>query len=140
MKKVFLSALIIIFFAQVISAQAEDSLINKSPQALHDFYIQKRNTNRTWGWITLSSGVIMLASGTAIAYEHLFDEGNQGAGLALAGIVSTLVSIPLFISAGKNKRKAKLALSGGKIGFGNDYNSSNYLSISFVTKLNTRKN
>jgi hypothetical protein len=38
--------------------------------------------------------------------NHLFDNNNEGQATMIAGLSLAVASIPFFISAGKNKRKA----------------------------------
>ena len=66
-----------------------------------DEYLQKSKKQRTTGYVVLVSGVILNVSG-AIAYQ----KGNAGIILFGAGLLADVASLPFFISAGINKRKA----------------------------------
>ncbi len=75
-----------------------------------DFYIQKSKNQNTAGWILLVSGTVMTVGGL-IAFDKSWDKPSYTATdiygfITLAGVVADLISIPLFISAGVNKRKA----------------------------------
>lgn len=76
-------------------------------------YLQKSKNQRTIGWVMLGGGVAMaVAGGTMFSNNfHLFSSANDseaqaGGILFLTGIGCSLGSIPLFISAANNARKA----------------------------------
>ncbi len=66
-----------------------------------DYYLQRSKSQKISGFIFLGIGVTTLA---------LLSKGDTDfdilPALAIGGIAATVVSIPLFISSGKNKRKA----------------------------------
>ena len=64
-------------------------------------YGLKSKKQRTTGFKLLVSGVVLNVAGS-IAYQ----KGNAGIILFGAGLVADVASIPFFISAGMNKRKA----------------------------------
>lgn len=75
-----------------------------------DFYLQKNKNQNTAGWVLLLSGTAMTVGG-GIAFGNSWGTYSYTATdiygfIMLAGVVADLVSIPLFISAGVNKRKA----------------------------------
>jgi hypothetical protein len=85
-----------------------------------DYYLQKSKSQKTTAWIFIGAGAAAVIAGTIVAAtleeEDNFDEGINklatGGYLMAAGGVSCLISIPFFVSSGKNKRRA-LALSSG---------------------------
>ncbi len=128
-----------LFLTQVVSAQNPGTTVSRSPQELYDYYSHKRTTNNTVGWILLVSGVAMQAGGLASAASQPWViwgtppagyNKNKGASLFIAGLGTALLSIPFFISAHRNKIKARLALERRSVSFDNRilYNS-NYTAI-----------
>jgi hypothetical protein len=121
MKKIITLFIVALFSMQLVSAQKTDTSIYHSPQDLHNFYWQKHKTNHIIGWCCLGGGTAMLISGIAIKVRNgLLSNNSQGQWLTYLGFGSTLASIPFFISSGKNKRKARLALKAQSISFGNN--------------------
>jgi hypothetical protein len=110
-----------VLFFQISEAQVIDNKIAKPPQELYDFHTLKQKRNKTTAWILVGSGLLMTMSGLVInsADEAVgaatlgladIEEVHKGDWLIYAGGVTTLASIPFFISAGKHKRKASLSL------------------------------
>ncbi|MEP6711099.1 MAG: hypothetical protein ABJA37_01725 [Ferruginibacter sp.] len=94
--------LAIICIALLFTATVSFCQETKPSQALtKQEYLQKSKSQKTAAWILLGSGVALFA---------VASPGNASfsttAVLAVGGIVATLSSIPLFIAAGRNKRKA----------------------------------
>ncbi|TJY34668.1 hypothetical protein [Pontimicrobium aquaticum] len=123
------------FISQVVSQEIPKNS-QKASQELYDFHIRKKKANKLAGWITLVGGVAMIVGGYGINMSGGIVDGdstnnNKGLWLSYLGGATTLASIPLFISAGKHKKKAKLQLQQGAIGL---YDNVNYsgLSISFT--------
>ena len=85
-------------------------------------YLKKSKNQKTASWILLGGGAVLLIVSAVIpkgeeqwdTYYLMPVKGNKNDGikaaLGLTGAVSMLVSIPLFIASGKNKRRA-LAVS-----------------------------
>jgi hypothetical protein len=92
-----------------------------SPGSIMQPDLKKSKNQKTAAWILLGSGTTLIIIGGALAL-HDFGEGlgnifnpnpqptrdnSTAAGLlAITGVASMLSSIPLFISASKNKHKA----------------------------------
>ena len=76
---------------------------------------KKGNSQRVAGCILLGAGaittIIGVANATSNFWENIIEGENRsnGQGATIAGLVMMVGSIPLFISAGKNKR-ASLAV------------------------------
>jgi len=66
-----------------------------------EYYLQKSKSQKTVGFILLGVGATTLA--ILSKGETDFDVLPV---LAIGGLAATVISVPLFISAGKNKRKA----------------------------------
>lgn len=79
------------------------------------FYRQKRNTYNTIGWVCLGTGSLLAVSGFVVNVGETFNHGNssKGEAVAIAGELVALASIPFFISAHHNKKKAMLYLNKG---------------------------
>ncbi|MES2811355.1 MAG: hypothetical protein V4670_02690 [Bacteroidota bacterium] len=75
-----------------------------------EYYLQKRRTNITTGWICIGLGVAGIAGGLALDLQNnLLNSGsydNSGLTLSYIGGGLVLTSIPLFAAANKNKKKA----------------------------------
>jgi len=79
--------------------------------------------------------------GTAVGTAGLLDwdssELATGTGMMLAGMVGAAVSIPLFIIAGSNKRKARLSFENVQNKVGNiRFDNSNIFVVSLKIPLN----
>ena len=124
---------VLMFSTSLAQGQEIDNSSNKTPQEMHDMFMKKHKTNKLVGWIMVGSGVVMIVSGIGINLSEGWGEGNQNKGLGLSylGGAITLTSIPFFISAGSNKRKARLALKGGTVGIGM-FDKTNHLSVSIT--------
>ncbi len=142
MKQFLITILVLLFTFQTTNCQVIELVPNSSPQVSYDYYMLKQKQNKTAAWIFLGGGVAVTVVGAAIGSNaaeknplgtlSLRDEGAKaGILLIVIGGASTLASIPFFISAGSNKRKAMLALKGVQNSAGNiKFDNSNYLSVS----------
>ena len=122
------------FVVQLVMGQHIDTAMNKSPQRLHDMYMQNRKTNAIIGWVMLGAGIGMTLGGIAKYYNT--SESNNGKSIAYLGGALTFGSIPFFISAGNNKRKARLALKGESVIIGNEkHYKFNYTALALQIQL-----
>ena len=100
----------ILFTYNSVYSQEIDSITSQSKEEMYDFHFEKHKKQKKTGLILLGSGLVASGAGLLIAANsNIFsDDGGfgTGAGLVLAGSVTTLVSIPYLISSGSNKRKA----------------------------------
>lgn len=114
MKKTFLLLSFGLLTMPFVFGQKLDDSLSASPEELHDMFMKKRKVNNIVGWTMVGTGITMILGGFATNVSTGWGEGNQDNGLWLSylGGASTIVSIPLFISAAGNKRKAKFALKG----------------------------
>jgi hypothetical protein len=94
-----------------IRAQSIDTLPTGSQQQYLK-YMKKRSTHKTIGWLFLGTGAALAGGFFLINNANGWNGTPKGDGMFEAGIASTALSIPFFIIAGENKRKAKLALPG----------------------------
>lgn len=122
-------------FMNLALGQQIPSNSNQTPQELYDFHISKKKANNLSGWLALGSGTAMIIGGLGWNLSGGLVDGDstnnsKGLWLSYLGGATTLASIPLFISAGKHKKKAKIQLQQDAIGLNNNINYSG-LSVSF---------
>ena len=94
------------------------SFAGYSQSEKHDFskehYLQKSKNQRTAGWVLLGAGAGIGLIGAIVSAEALTEDwffgdskkSDTGLILGAVGAASSLASIPFFISASKNSRKA----------------------------------
>ena len=131
MRTIFFTLLFLICFSNQISGQVMTDTKNQTPQELYDFHLSKHKTNKLAAWITLGGGLSMVVAGFGINTSGGIVDGdstnnNKGLWLSYLGGATTLTSIPLFIAAGKHKKKTRIQLQNGAIGL----NNTNYTGIS----------
>jgi hypothetical protein len=75
-----------------------------------EYYLQKKRTNATAAWVLLGLGVGGIAGGIALDFSDNFmnsgSYNNTGLTLSYIGGGMAFSSIPLFVAAHKNKKKA----------------------------------
>ena len=143
MKKL-LATTTFIFVSYSVFSQVTLTPTTKSQQESHDFYMRKSRNNKTVGWVLAGTGSALAIGGIIASAKEVTenvlnfetklsdtDDILLGAGLACA-----VASVPFFISAGKNKKKAKIALSTQPVTLGyyrtqNKFYTSAGLSFSF---------
>ena len=141
MKKTILFLYLILLTAQLVMSQNTDSIVNNTPQSRHDMYLEKSKSNKAVGWLLLGAGIGITAAsaGSNLSEGLISNNPDKGKGLAIFGAITTIASIPFFISGSSNKRKAKLALKGESVMIGKrvltDYR---YTSLSLLLPLTFR--
>jgi hypothetical protein len=122
MKKIILLIAVLSFVVNTFSQDTIRQAFSK------EYYLKKSKNQKTIAWVLLGTGttlaIIGLVAGTnEVAnsyYPFLTDEeassiGTDGA-LLVIGAAIDVASIPFFISAGKNKRRAaEVAISNQKM-------------------------
>ena len=123
MKKVLPIVLGLIFSFQISQGQVKQAT-NEVNQLQYDFLMSKHKKQKTGGLIFLVGGVASMAAGfvtnrNANKNSDGYDLSSvaTGAGFIAVGVISTIISIPLLISSGKNKRKAEAFIASENIGF-----------------------
>jgi hypothetical protein len=115
MKTTIITIIILFFNLSSTHGQLIEPAPDSSPQEFYDYYMIKNQKNKRAAWICLGGGAGLFVIGTAVGTAGLLDwdssQMGAGTGMMLAGIVGAAVSVPLFISAGSNKRKARLHFS-----------------------------
>lgn len=99
MKKIILLSMVM---ALAISSFSQKPVLTKEE------YLKKSKNQKVTARIMLGGGASLILLGNLIGNreESSFDEAGSGFIIAAIGGASMLGSIPLFIAAGKNKRKA----------------------------------
>jgi hypothetical protein len=73
-----------------------------------EYYLKKSKRQKNTAWIILGTGIALVGTGIAIA-SHQRDAESGAVALVLVsgpGLVTSLVSIPFFITSDRSKRKA----------------------------------
>ncbi len=130
-KQIAIVLCFLMFTPLLVQGQEIDNSYNKLPHELNYMYLKKNKKQKTAAWILLGSGVALFTGGFILAKteEEGMDWGVPSAGassLLIIGSLSTLVSIPFFISAESNKRKAELALKKETVSIGVFEKTNNY--------------
>lgn len=85
-----------------------------NPRAVRAEYLEKRLKQKTAAWILFGGGLVMAVTGFGINYGQPLigssTDNDKGMGLFVVGVVCTVVSVPLFIAAHKNKKRAAAIL------------------------------
>jgi hypothetical protein len=104
MKKIIVT---LILLTVVFSTFGQRLALQQQPK---EFYLEKSKKQKTAGFILLGVGTAMVIGGAAAFNSSWDSESNSSTDfygfVMLAGVVADITSIPLFISAGINKRKA----------------------------------
>ena len=116
MKKIIFSLTLLLFVARCFSQTTS------SPKLSKDYYLQKSKTQKTIGWVLLAGGTAMVVGGAISEPKakpsSLSDAYNFNASdiIILIGTGVDIISIPFFISAHKNKKRAaSVAIANQKI-------------------------
>lgn len=114
MKKVITLLALLIISMNLYSQKTTELMSSK------DYYLQKSKNQFTTGWVLLGTGTTMAVVGV-IGFDKnfvIFGEGGNAKKadtygyIMLAGLVMDIVSIPVLISASKNKKKsARIVIS-----------------------------
>ncbi len=132
--------ILILFFLsyQFVSAQIAYHSSSRFPGAVYDFYNWKNKTNNTTGWLLLMPGTTMTtvkglvnSNNSRDIFNYQFNPKKRS-GFGFIGTVMALTSIPFFISAGNNRKKAFLSLKREKVEAGNSGSGNfHYVAIDF---------
>lgn len=122
MKKIIFSLTLLLFVAHVFSQIPTDTTYSK------DYYLKKNKNEKIFGWIMAGGGLGAVIAGVStfkIHYNISFsgrpsqdnqDNNSSSITLIVTGLGAMLGSIPVFVSAHHNKKKAaSLAISNQNI-------------------------
>ena len=117
-------------------------LVGQTKEFSKDYFLQKSKKQKTAAWILLGGGTAMAAGGFTI-FDSSWDSGSDSttdiAGvIGTVGFLTSLASIPYFISAGKNKKTAMSITFNYKPGYLSNDNlaeTQSYQTMSLKIKL-----
>lgn len=102
--------------------------VRKYPSKDYEHYMKKSKNLKTAGWILLGGGVSVGIAGLVIGIKNLTLWGKPsteemiGGTMFFVGAAADVASVPVFISAGSNKRKAmRLGVTTEAVSFNNKY-------------------
>lgn len=97
--------LVFVFAAFIVNASCQTPEISTLTK---EDYLRKSKKQKVAAWVSLGAGIGMFIGGIAINLNGDWVEANKNKGLWLSyiGGATTLVSIPFFIFAHKNKKRA----------------------------------
>src|SRR5215471_11961609 len=98
MKKI-IAPLLLLTIAMNTFCQQIDSSLTKTD------YLRKSKNQKIAAYVFLGSGAVLVVGAGFWFSQDIYAAGP--ANLALAGVVAMATSVPLFISAGNNKKKAR---------------------------------
>lgn len=99
---------------QFSSGQELETSSYESKQEMYEYYSSNQRKLKKTGFILLGAGVASMAVGYTVAVNSSLDDFEPGMLLTTVGYMSVTASIPLFIIAGSNKRKAKALVQMGR--------------------------
>jgi hypothetical protein len=111
MRKKAVLLIIVILSIFAVHAQRLDTLSSGSQQQ-YQRYLKNRSTNKTIGWVLLGTGAALFTTAYLMNVSNGWNGTPIGEGILEVGVTSATLSIPFFVLAGENKRKARLALNG----------------------------
>lgn len=92
-----------------LSVSLSTSYCQEDPAKYED-YIQKSKRQKTTAWILLGAGVAMITTGLLLQSNdndlNNLTQDITGIGIGGAGIVCTVISVPVFLASTRNNHKA----------------------------------
>jgi hypothetical protein len=116
-----------LFVGQLKTPQVAFTEDSTKPKKDADYYIAKSNDQRTTAWVLLGGGALCTGIGVLIFPKDYGIFGNSSETeskatlsvvLSIVGFAAMISSIPVFVTAAKNKRKAMLLINNQKTGLG----------------------
>ena len=101
----------LLFYEYGYAQKIKDSLRNLNDYDLGTYYLKQSKQQKTIACILLGVGITFTIVGGNQVANNLFTESHSGEALMVAGLLSTVASIPVAFSAAKNRRRAKILLS-----------------------------
>ena len=142
MKKLLLTVCSCLLILHFVNGQLIERTKVASTQQPTNKYIEKYKTYKTIGWVFLGSGIGLIA-GSGIVVATWAKQGYNGTSpvtaealLLIVGPAAALSSIPFFILAKNNKKKARLSLKEEAVMLGNKLQfRSNYTALALTIPL-----
>ena len=100
MKKIIICGVLLAMATVTFSQQIKPS----KPVTRAD-YLKKSKDQKTGALVLLIGGSAVVVTGILLSNQASFDNLGTTAGIAMAGGLAVLGSIPLFLASGRNKRK-----------------------------------
>lgn len=102
MKKIILCMVVLMLSVSTFSQQT-----TSSQKMTKEDYLMKSKRQKTAGWVLLGGGAALILAGDLIGNSNEASFGDAGTGIIMAGlgVISMIVSIPVFLAATKNKRR-----------------------------------
>lgn len=135
MKKIMFICIVILLAAIQTNAQKLDKTVNtKKTDA--NYLLKKSDSQKTGAFILLGLGAGLMVIGNNIATNGRSDDIISGLGVIISGGALVIASIPIFISSGKNKRRANRMHKDETIFFNPELNTKkNLISIGLIINL-----
>ena len=116
MKKILLALILVLIVIKSFSQEPA------SPSLSKEDYLKKSQQQKKTAWILLATGTAMAVGGIIVVNNTFSLESNSAtdiaAVVALAGIITDLVSIGFFVGSSNSKqRAARIAISNQHISF-----------------------
>jgi hypothetical protein len=126
---------ILLLFLSLFLLLETFSQVTNSTAGSKDYYLQNRKNQKITAVVLLGTGIGMTIGGVGInssqPYIGSSSDNAKGLWLCYIGVASTLTSIPFFISAHKNKKRAaSVAISTRKFYY---FLQNNFASIAQPT-------
>lgn len=99
------------FFLLALNAYSQES--KPDLQLTSEQYLEKSKNQQSTAWLLLGVGTAAGIGGTVITFSEgiLSDAASGGAALFMLGLTLDIISIPVFIAANKNKKRAMEAVT-----------------------------
>jgi cytosine/uracil/thiamine/allantoin permease len=101
----------------ILAIQGSSQEITPDLQLTSEQYLKKSKNQKTTAWVLLGAGTTAIVGGVAVSSVNPDDLTRalntvfNGAPLMLLGLTLDVISIPVFIAADKNKKKAMEAVT-----------------------------
>lgn len=138
MRKSFILLIIIVLFSFHSFGQKPEkrSGYKFSPQEEAELLQFRSKQQKIKGLVALASGPLITATGIYIHNQSSNKTANDlGSIVTAAGIITTLSSIPFFISSGRLKRQAQILLKNESVSFYRVSNNSGLVCLSISISL-----
>jgi hypothetical protein len=101
------SLLTVLFLSVITTVFSQQQIRNK------DYYLQKSRNQKNAGLITLGGGTALVIAGFLVGNsgsdDTELDNAMAGGIMVVTGAAAIVISIPLIIASGRNKRRAEKA-------------------------------
>jgi FtsH-binding integral membrane protein len=135
----YLFIVLTFFVLQTVKGQTPESIDN-TPKKSASYYSLKQHQNKEAAKICLLTGAGLVVVGSIVAIAGIANSESSatpiGAGMFVLGVTSAVASVPLFIFASSNKRKARLSLKTETVFYGIKGSSFKSPSLSLTIPFN----